>query len=114
MVLAIVDDLFFAAKIRETARQSGITVEIAAGEQQVMDLAATRPSLVVIDLNCNKINPLQLIGRLKGDPGLAGVPILGFVSHVQDDLEVQARQAGCDTVLPRSAFSQNLAKILRD
>jgi len=39
--------------------------------------------------------------------------IVGFVSHVQGDLKVKAQEAGCDVVMPRSAFSQNLPSILR-
>ena len=39
--------------------------------------------------------------------------IVGFVSHVQGDLKVKAQEAGCDVVMPRSAFSQNLVSILR-
>jgi hypothetical protein len=38
---------------------------------------------------------------------------VGFVSHVQGDLKVKAVEAGCDVVMPRSAFSQNLVSILR-
>jgi hypothetical protein len=32
---------------------------------------------------------------------------------VQGDLKVKAQEAGCDVVMPRSAFSQNLVNILR-
>src|SRR5260370_443109 len=38
---------------------------------------------------------------------------VGFVSHVQGDLKMKAQEAGCDVVMPRSAFSQNLPSILR-
>jgi hypothetical protein len=40
------------------------------------------------------------------------VRVVGFLSHVQTDLAAQARAAGCDEVMPRSAFTQNLAAIL--
>jgi len=32
---------------------------------------------------------------------------------VQGELKQKAQEAGCDTVLPRSAFSQSLPQILR-
>jgi hypothetical protein len=37
---------------------------------------------------------------------------VGFLSHVQRDLATQAQAAGCNEVMPRSAFTQNLAAIL--
>jgi hypothetical protein len=40
------------------------------------------------------------------------VRVVGFLSHVQRDLAAQAQAAGCDEVMPRSSFTQNLAAIL--
>jgi hypothetical protein len=39
--------------------------------------------------------------------------VIGFLSHVQGDLKQKAHEVGCDMVLPRSAFSQNLPQLLR-
>jgi hypothetical protein len=40
------------------------------------------------------------------------VRVVGFLSHVQTELAAQAQAAGCNEVLPRSSFTQNLAAIL--
>jgi CheY-like chemotaxis protein len=112
-ILVIVDDLFFASKIGETAKRSGIAVNFASTEAGVLEVAALKPSLVIVDLNLNRLQPLPLIALLKSHPDLQQATVLGFVSHVQGDLKLQAEQAGCDVVLPRSAFSQNLPEILK-
>ncbi len=39
--------------------------------------------------------------------------IVGFLSHLQGDLKAKAVEAGCDVVMPRAAFSQNLPNLLR-
>ena len=39
--------------------------------------------------------------------------IVGFLSHLQGDLKAKAVEAGCDSVMPRAAFSQNLPNLLR-
>jgi hypothetical protein len=51
-----------------------------------------------------------MIQRLRADKN--GVRVVGFLSHVQTELAAQARAAGCDEVMPRSAFTQNLMTIL--
>lgn len=112
-VLAIVSDLIFASKIRESAQHAGVAVDFATSAPRIIELAAGQPSLVIVDLNFHNINPLSLIDQLRRQPDLGGTKILGFGSHVQTDLLEQARQAGCHVVLPRSAFSQNLVKILQ-
>jgi hypothetical protein len=38
---------------------------------------------------------------------------VGFLSHLQGDLKAKAVEAGCDVVMPRAAFSQNLPNLLR-
>jgi len=50
---------------------------------------------------------------MKGDPALASIPTVGFVSHVQTDLIERARQSGMDEVMARSAFTNELAEILQ-
>src|SRR6476661_7593124 len=56
--------------------------------------------------------PLPLIPKLKTKLK-KGTSIIGFLSHVQGDLKQKAHEVGCDMVLPRSAFSQNLPQLLR-
>lgn len=111
-VAILVDDMFFTAKINGAAAESGRTIERVKSREQLEGLAATPPVLVIIDLNSDRVDPLKAIGFLKSTAGLTEVPIVSFVSHVQTDLIRAAQAAGCDYVLPRSAFSQMLSQIV--
>jgi CheY-like chemotaxis protein len=112
-ILVVVDDLFFASKITETAKRAGLGVEFATSEEAVLAFAPQRPSLIIVDMNLNGVKPLPLIAKLKSHPDLNKTSILAFVSHVQGELKQQAQKAGCDMVLARSSFSQNLPQILK-
>ena len=112
-ILAVVDDLFFAAKISETAKRAGVGVEFATTEEAVLGFAAQKPSLIIVDLNLNTVQPLPLIAKLKSHTDLKQTSLLAFVSHVQGELKLRAQKAGCDMVLARSSFSQNLPQILK-
>jgi CheY-like chemotaxis protein len=68
--------------------------------------------LVICDLHSQKIDPLEMARTLKGNEQLREIELLGFFSHVQTELQQAAQQAGFDRVIPRSAFSMNLAQIL--
>lgn len=116
-IYCFIDDLFFIAKIQETARKLGVKVAFVKNEKDtVADLLALpdeeRPSLIVIDLNNVNAKPLALIPKLKTKLKRA-TSIIGFLSHLQGELKVKAQEAGCDTVMPRSAFSQSLPNLLR-
>jgi PleD family two-component response regulator len=112
-VLAVVEDLFFSVKINESAKRSGLPVEFVKSELDAMDKARLQPALIIIDLNFDRIEPLKLIAQLKAGDDTKGINVLGYVSHVQGELKLQAQEAGCNMVLARSAFSQNLPQILK-
>jgi hypothetical protein len=73
---------------------------------------ADRPALLVFDLNNLNAKPMTLIPKFKTKFKKA-VSIIGFLSHIQGDLKLKGIEAGCDVVMPRSAFSQSLPNLLR-
>ncbi|HEX3822716.1 MAG TPA: hypothetical protein VHW45_20460 [Candidatus Sulfotelmatobacter sp.] len=115
-IFAFIEDLFFMAKIQETARKLNVKVEFVKSDKDLMDKmqqnGEEKPSLIIFDLNNNSVKPLVLIPKLKSKLK-KGTSIIGFLSHVQGDLKQKAHEVGCDMVLPRSAFSQNLPQLLR-
>ena len=110
-VLAVVEDLFFTVKINESAKRAGVPIAFVKSQRDALDQAEAA-SLIILDLNFAAIDPVDLIHKLKADPALAKTQLIGYVSHVQGDLKQAAQEAGCDMVLARSAFSQNLLQLL--
>ncbi len=116
-IFCFIEDLFFQAKIQETARKLGIKVEFIKGDKEsvarLLELPdAEKPALVVFDLNNLNAKPMTLIPKFKAKLKKA-TSIVGFLNHLQGDLKLKAVEAGCDTVMPRSAFSQSLPNLLR-
>jgi CheY-like chemotaxis protein len=115
-IFAFIEDLFFMAKIQETARKLNVKVEFVKTDKDLMERmqqnGEEKPSLIIFDLNLASVKPLTLIPKLKSKLK-KGTSIIGFLSHVQGDLKQKAHEVGCDMVLPRSAFSQNLPQLLR-
>jgi DNA-binding NarL/FixJ family response regulator len=108
-VVALVDDLFFQAKLLETAKQLGIELRtFASPDALIAEIANDAPKLVVVDLNARD-NPLGTIERIYAMA--ARIPLIGFLSHVQVELGERARAAGCRDVMPRSNFTRDLATI---
>lgn len=108
-VVALMDDLFFQMKLAETAKHLGVEVKVAANGDALLSLLEGQPKLVIVDLNARS-QPLQTIEKLRQTR--KDIRVVGFLSHVQTDLAARAQAAGCNEVLPRSSFTQNLAAIL--
>jgi CheY-like chemotaxis protein len=113
IVLAIVDDMFFAAKIRATAEAVGVEVSFPRSLEKLVEKAReAKPALIVVDLHNTKLDPLAVARELKSDYELHQIPLLGFFSHVQADLQRDAMAEGFDKVIPRSVFARDLGEIL--
>lgn len=112
-VLAVLEDLFFTVKINEAAKRSGLPIQFVKSEQDVLEKAKENPALIILDLNFAGIDPLKLIAELKGSDETKGISLIGYLSHVQGELKQAAQEAGCNMVMARSAFSQNLPQILK-
>ena len=114
IILTVIDDMFFAAKVRAAADHLGVNLRSVRNLDTLLRVAReTTPDLIIVDLHSDKIDPLAIGQTLKSDDQLASIPLLGFFSHVHTDLKQSAIAAGYDLVIPRSVFSRDLAMILQ-
>lgn len=112
-IFALVDDIFFASKIRATAEALGVTVQfLRSKDLLVKKLGDTTSALIIVDLHNQSVDAVELateVTTLAGD-----VFLLGFFSHVEVDLQRQAIAAGFNRVIPRSVFAKDLGEILKE
>jgi len=112
MIVVAVDDLLFSSKIRETARHTGAELVFARTPEAVLrEARERRPTLVIFDLDAERIQPISAIQAIRRDPDLSGLRLVGFVSHVRADIIEAAEAAGAEA-MPRSAFVRELERLL--
>ena len=109
MILAIVDDLLFRSKLEAAAAQLGVLLTIVADTSSVPRTGQPW-SRMLIDLNLSRGDALTMIRDFRAT--YPSIPIVAYCSHVQQDLQQQALEVGCTTVLARSAFVQQLPELL--
>ena len=108
-VVGLMDDLFFQMKVAETAKHLGLEFKVAANDEVLSTMLEPPTKLVIVDLNA-KSDPVATIARVRATQ--KQLPVISFLSHVQTELAAQAKAAGSTEVMPRSVFTQNLARIL--
>ena len=104
-VISVVDDMFFASKIRAAAEAVGVEISFPRTKESLIE-KARQADLIIVDLHSQKFDPLSLPAELSGKQ------LLGFFSHVEVELQRQALAAGYDRVVPRSVFARDLGQIL--
>jgi CheY-like chemotaxis protein len=114
MIIAVVDDIFFAAKIRAIAEAVGVEIRFPRTREALIEMAReTKPRLILVDLHNQKVDSKAVAGELKSDEHLREVPLIGFFSHVQTELQRNALAAGFDRVVPRSILQKIVAADLQ-
>lgn len=112
-IVALCKDLMFTVKIQQAAKAVGMNARFVASSQAILEAATQSPTAIVLDLALPDVDVLGLIGDLKADPLSKNIPLIGYVPHVQVDLRQSALQRGCDAVVARSVFSEQLPSLLQ-
>ena len=107
-VIAAIPDVFFRAKVLETAKTLAVPVDVARDADELLQQIRTeKPRLVLLDLQAKALQPLDTLAALEG------IPVIGYLAHEEVDLRDQALAAGCGEVLTKGQFSASLPSILR-
>lgn len=111
-VIAVVPDLFFAARIAATGKATGVEVSLLGMPQALERISSDPPDLVLLDLHADGDAP-ALVRALKLDERTKGVTVVAFGSHVETERLKAVREAGAEHAMARSAFTRLLPELLR-
>ena len=113
-VVAVVRDLFFVARISETARLAGVPLEFARTPEDLATALVSRPHFVLLDLTGDLPEQGNVTSRVFETVAAAGnPPVLGFTTHVAAR-QTQPWHARCGRVVTKETLTQELPALLRD
>ena len=112
-VIACVEDLFFRSKIEATARHLNVPVHFVSAKELPKACEDAKVVAVLLELSSNG-DALASVRQLRRGKIAQAMPVIGFLSHVDKELALQAETAGVSQVMPRSQFSETLPDLLMD
>jgi CheY-like chemotaxis protein len=105
----ISDDLLFISRIVGTARDLGLRIVVVRTTADLFERTQQdTPACVIVDLSNPGLKIGAVVTKLKGAEG-STPRVVAYGSHVDVNALRGAREAGCDVVLPRSRFTEDLA-----
>ena len=109
--LLICADLFYSSKVTGTADALGLKVDVIENVEELPAKLAESPyRCLILDLSMPGLNPAEVLSAM---PDENRPVVLAFGSHVMTARLQEARDAGCDEVMPKSQFSGSLPEILK-
>ena len=108
-MVAVVTDLFFVARIRETARLTEVPVVFARTADDIRAALAEPARFVLVDLTTG-VEPDAVFAAIEAVTPRP--PVLGFTTHA---LAATTRpwHARCDRVVTKETLTQELASLLK-
>jgi hypothetical protein len=107
-VIAVVRDLFFVARIRETARLAGVPLVFARTPEELTTRLGEPARFVLLDLTAG-FDYDALFAAAQA----AAVPVLAFTTHALAK-QTQPLHARCARVVTKETLTQELPALLRD
>ena len=87
-------------------------IEAENGQDAITAAEASRPDLIVMDIQLPLLDGYEATRRIKANPDLKSIPIIVVTSYALSGEEVRARRAGCDAYVAKPySPRQLLAKI---
>jgi CheY-like chemotaxis protein len=109
-VIAVVRDLFFVARIRETARMVDAPLSFARTPEELASALGAGPAgLVLVDLTMPGADYPALFSVLEADG--RGIPVLGYTTHVLAG-QTKPLHGRCARVVTRETLTRELGTIL--
>jgi DNA-binding NarL/FixJ family response regulator len=109
-VVYFIQDMLFTSKVREVAKQLGVSVQGAREPAALVTAAAAGAKLVIVDLRLPAA--LDALAALAADPAAARVASVGFIDHEKTEVMAEARAQGCGQVMAKGQFASALPKLL--
>jgi len=108
-------DLMIASRVEGAARRCAVDLTVvASADQCVSSCSRGNVALVLVDLATCGSTVGQLVAQVQAQRAEGpAASIVAFGPHVQRALLESARDAGCDEVLSRGGFHQQVERVLR-
>lgn len=112
-VLVAITDLFFLSKINTSLKDQGCTVRVATQAQPLLkDAVDQKPSLMILDLGIDTMDPVHLIQEVRRIPQLKDLPVLCYTNHTQVPSWEEKIKDHAIRVVPNSYISSNIGNIV--
>ena len=112
-ILVVEDQVDNRQILRDLLTNAGFDiVEAVNGEEAIASAQASRPDLILMDIQLPILDGYEATRRLKADPDFKSIPIIVVTSYALSGDEEKARLAGCDDYVAKPFSPRRLlAKI---
>lgn len=111
--ILIVDDIELNVDLLVQLLEDDYELIVAVdGEEGLSKAASEKPDLILMDMSLPKMDGYEATRRIKSDPALQHISIIGLSSHAMAGDAQKAIEAGCDGYLTKPVDEALLFQVL--
>ncbi len=100
--MVVDDDPDMVAIIKTILEVKGYALQFAHNGQEVFNLLAEqKPDLIILDIFMPQMDGLEVLTRLKGNPGTASIPVILLTANTEHDDVLGGYKAGAECYIPK-------------
>jgi CheY-like chemotaxis protein len=108
-ILIVDDNAMLANLYRGTLAAAGFAVDVANdGEAGLAAARKTPPDLVLLDMMMPRMNGIDVLTALRGDPLFSGLPVIVFSNSYTPERMTQLWNAGATQILVKASTTPNV------
>lgn len=111
-ILLVEDDDFSLDMMTQLLEEDYRLVTAVDGAQAVESARREQPDLILMDMSLPLMDGLEATRRIKADPQLNAIPVIGLSAHAMSGDAEKALAAGCDGYLTKPVNFDLLFEIL--
>lgn len=117
-ILVIDDNPMNVELVRFVLESAGLACEVVHDAGRALEhIAASRPDLVLMDIQMPGTDGLELTRQIKADPATRDIIVVAFTAYAMKGDEARMRSAGCDGYLSKpidvASFADRVRTYLR-
>jgi CheY-like chemotaxis protein len=89
-------------------------LEAASGAEAMRQMTARRPDLIVTDVSLPDFDGFELVSRMREEPALATIPVIGLSGYGGYAHEQRAREVGCALLLQKPCLPDILTNAVAE
>lgn len=97
---------------RRLKRRGFTIIEAVDGQRAIETAQSARPDLILMDMSLPVIDGWEATKRIKGDPALKHIPIVGLTAHAMVGDRELALQAGCNEYATKPVDFERLVETI--
>ncbi len=112
--MAVVQEVLSQEMIEKAAENESVECLCLVEEETLLAaLQEETPDVIFIEIGLAALDGPSLVQKLKENPSTRKIHIVAFGNSLRADLLQDARELGADLVLPKSAFREQIASLIR-